>query len=370
MTGRERLNNIINLKPTDRVPWTTLVCPVTCSVMPENIRKMPTMDFYRHIGCDIFQFGNYGLKDETQGIKYPCRFSMSEIEIEEYTDTDGYVINKRKTKWGELVVKSKNNHPVKYPVETINDVRILTNIWLNSKYEEDEAGCEKDYKRMDEMIRNDGIYVPITEPSPVQMLLEIEMGTENFYYLLADYKEEIDELINVMNRVRMEEYRIIAEKMPYSACIPLENTSSTYMSPDIYRQYSLPIMRDFVELMHKNGKKAIIHMCGLLKNLLPEIKETGLDGIHALTTAPIGNMDFEYALDMLGDKLIIMGLLDSSVLHRPGVTTEEIHQLLKRTLTPKVRESNFILWFPADGIPTPIDKFYVVREWMDKNGGK
>lgn len=38
------------------------------------------------------------------------------------------------------------------------------------------------------------------------------------------------------------------------------------------------------------------------------------------------------------------------------------------TFTPQIRNANFVLGVPADGTPTTIDRFYAVREWVEKNG--
>ena len=70
MTGRERLLNVLNRKPIDRVAWTTLVDDKTRSVMPQHAREMPVLDFYRQVGCDILQFGNYGLGVGTMVVTY------------------------------------------------------------------------------------------------------------------------------------------------------------------------------------------------------------------------------------------------------------------------------------------------------------
>ena len=32
--------------------------------MPPAVRELHVLDFYRHVGCDILQFGNYGLPQE------------------------------------------------------------------------------------------------------------------------------------------------------------------------------------------------------------------------------------------------------------------------------------------------------------------
>ena len=370
MTGRECLNNIISFKPKSRLSWTTIVDDYTRSVMPKKIRELDVMDFYRYIGCDIVQLGNYGCTDE-QAVKYPYKLLNPDIIASEaYIDDNGNEVKKRKTKWGDLVGVYNKTHPLKYPIENIEDLKILTKIWMSSSFVVDETGCEESYEKMNSIISEDGIFIPVSEPSPIQSLLEVEIGIENFYYMLFDYKEEMEELLTIMNTVKMQEYKIIAEKMPYSACIPIENTSSTYISPEIYRKYCIPVMRDFTDIMHRNGKKSIIHMCGLINNLLPEIKETGLDGIHALTPKPVGDVDFEKALDVLGDKLIIMGCIDSSIFQSSTATNEDIKVLLDKTITPRLREANYVLWAVADGLPTPVEKFLVIQDWMDKNSKK
>jgi len=41
-----------------------LVDDVTCSGMPDEVRRLTPIEFYRRIGCDIVQLGNYGLAQE------------------------------------------------------------------------------------------------------------------------------------------------------------------------------------------------------------------------------------------------------------------------------------------------------------------
>jgi uroporphyrinogen-III decarboxylase len=125
---------------------------------------------------------------------------------------------------------------------------------------------------------------------------------------------------------------------------------------------------DFASIMHAHGKKAVVHMCGHLKALLDEIKETGIDGIHALTGPPVGTCSFENALDVLGEDLIIIGTLDPHIFLNQRATPEDIRTSVKSILTDRIKECNFIVCAGADGIPTPIWKYDIVRETMEKYG--
>ena len=53
-------------------------------------------------------------------------------------------------------------------------------------------------------------------------------------------------------------------------------------------------------------------MCGPVKNLLHQLKDTGLDGIRALTASPIGDTPAELALDVISEDLIIPFRLNNS----------------------------------------------------------
>ena len=81
MNGRERLHAILNHQPVDRLSWTTLVDDVTRKDMPDEVRKLSTIEFYRSIGCDIVQFGNYGLGEE-DAVTSPSRWQCRELVYE------------------------------------------------------------------------------------------------------------------------------------------------------------------------------------------------------------------------------------------------------------------------------------------------
>jgi hypothetical protein len=53
MNGRTRLLNMLHGQPKVGLSWTSLVDDTTCSVMPQALRDMPTIEFYKYIGCDI-----------------------------------------------------------------------------------------------------------------------------------------------------------------------------------------------------------------------------------------------------------------------------------------------------------------------------
>ena len=61
--------------------------------------------------------------------------------------------------------------------------------------------------RLESLIGDDGMYVPTVDPSPVQNLLEYEMGPANFYYLLDNHRDEVEELLAIMHAKRLKDTR-------------------------------------------------------------------------------------------------------------------------------------------------------------------
>jgi hypothetical protein len=368
MTGRRRLHHILNRKPLDRLSWTTLVDPVAMSILPDRERAMTTLEFYRRIGCDILQFGNHGLPKHLR-VPAPSRAVGVESKLEVATDADGLRTERTTTEWGVLTRTTKRGHPIKYPVETLHDLRVCTEIWWHTRFEEVPGAMEEGFRRAEEAIGADGMFIPTINPSPVQQLIELDMGQQGFYYLLHDHPREMEELLDVMHDRRKQEYEILARRTPAEAIIPVENTSSTLISPALYERYSLPQIRDYGDICRRHGKKMVLHMCGLLKNLLPIIRRADPGGYNAVTPPTVGDTTFEHAMDLLGEDVVIFGgIFNGNVFQKPGATRGEIHAELDRLYTPRLRRAHLCLWLGADGLPTELDRFLAVKDWMDRNG--
>ena len=363
MTGHERLMAILNRQPVDRLAWTTLVDDRTRSVMPKEVRGLPVLDFYRYIGCSIMQFGSYGLPAEQQ-VKMARRVWPAR---ESWTQEDAGQVHRITSDRGTLTAIFRSDHPVRYPIQGPQDLETFTWLWEQAHYEQVE-GAADNCRRAEEAVGQDGMFFPTLEPSPVQDLIEVQMGLENFYYFLQDYPSQMQRCLDAMHRARLQEYEIVARCMAGPAMIPVENTSSSLTSPEIYRRYSLPQIQDYVRIAHRHGRKVVLHMCGRLRSLLGLIAQTGADGINALTPPPVGDCPFEYALDVLGEDLVMMGnIFQGTVFQKSQVTREEIWRALDGLYTPRIRRAHMLLWLGADGLPTPLERFLAVQEWMEKN---
>jgi hypothetical protein len=87
-----------------------------------------------------------------------------------------------------------------------------------------------------------------------------------------------------------------------------DNIHATLLSPRWFRQYILPVYQRRCELLHAAGKFVHAHWDGDCKPLLPMARETGLDGIEAITPVPQGDVTLEETKAALGDMFLLDGI--------------------------------------------------------------
>lgn len=169
--------------------------------------------------------------------------------------TDGSEQRIITTPVGTLRSRMRLGHPEEHPVKGPGDLPALLHYYSHLRVSAPEP---KD------------IDFASLGPSPVQQLLEYDMGLETCYGLLADRPAVMTDLLAVMDERHLERTRA-ACALPGGGLLLGENTSTAMISPAKYRALSLPGLRRQAELVHGHGKRLRLHMCGHLRNLLAEL---------------------------------------------------------------------------------------------------
>jgi len=357
MTGKERLNTLLRKQPTDRLPWSMILDNHSISRYPEQYQKDHGLEFQRQAGCDIFLLNgwNTGLRLESPHLHFETARETVAVDQSE---------NTRRVEWhtaqGVLVKILKRGHPIKHPVETKQELDIYTAMWESASFERRDD-TEK-IATIDALIGNHGVMTRFWGPSTIPRLLEQDMGIQNFYYLLHDHPDEMGHLIHCMHRKELDAFHILADG-PWTSVTLIENTSTHYISPPVYAKYNMPHQRDFCRIVQGHGKTAILHMCGHIHAILDVIKETGCDGIHALTPPPLGDTTTDDVFEVLGEDTIII-----SGLGKTGSTRDEIRASLDRLITPRLRNANFVFNTGADGRYVSHEYLLHIADWMRDNG--
>lgn len=173
-------------------------------------------------------------------------------------------------------------------------------------FEADEEEI-REAKDISESLGDRGIILFWEWRTPIMALLQDWIGIEEGIYFLSDYPEEMEELMGLMHEVHKERIKLLAETDGFEFFTPMENTSTTFISPDIFRRYCKGELTEYAEIVKSQGKFYVLHMCGQLKDIMADIDAIPADAIEALTSPPVGNTTLAEAKKMCPSKAIIGG---------------------------------------------------------------
>jgi uroporphyrinogen-III decarboxylase len=190
-------------------------------------------------------------------------------------------------------------------VRTVEDVQAYRFMYEDAVYQPRYDLAADQIGRMGDA----GVVSIFGPPTPLLDLIMFQVRLPNIYFLMDDHPAEMEELLAVMHRRNCEYYELAGDG-PGEVVRSFEDTSTTLVSPALYRRYCLQQMRDYGDICRARGKLFVPYMCGLLKGVLPELRETALDGIEALTPPPLGDTPIGLAREKLGPDVTLMGRLD------------------------------------------------------------
>lgn len=101
-----------------------------------------------------------------------------------------------------------------------------------------------------------------------------------------------------------------------------------FMSPDMYRELIMPYHRRLIDFAHGRGLKVIMHSCGFVEPLLPDMVAAGIDCLEAIEVK--AGMDLLRIHRNFGERIALMGGIDV----RPVATNDRAG--IRRELESKI----------------------------------
>ncbi len=348
MTNRERILNALNFRETDRLPWAPLIDGYFIQSLPLQNIHMDIIEAMRYIGCDIM---------ERHVAKPVTEISNVERRVEQASDGKSYRI------WYETPVGAvfeehsytgETDYISRHLVETLEDVKVYRYIIEHETFRDNSAA----FLERDRYIGDDGIAVTGGPMSPIQRLLQRDAGVENTVYLMEDYPEEMDALLEAMHETNKKAYHVLKE-YPTEVVFAYEDTSSTVMSRDMFVNYSAPAIDDYARILHSGGKKFITHMCGRLNAFKSEIGAGIQDGVDSICPPFTGDLHIWDARRAWGNWKLLIGGIDPPALIRMSVA--ECEQTVREIWDHMKDQRGFIL-STGDAVPfgTPIENLIAI----------
>lgn len=350
LTNRERIIATLHKKEVDRLCWSPLIDSYFInSLYLQNI-NMDIIEAMRYIGNDIME----------RHVASPLPVSKN-VSVEEKWSADGKVkrinyITPVGTIYEEKKLSGETIYTSKHLIETLEDVQIYQYIAENTTFNDDI----KAFVERNQYIGDDGMATPEAPMTPIQSLLQDKAGVENTVFLMADYPDEMDELLEAMHERNKRECEVLA-KYPAEVVIGYEDTSSTVMSRNMFQNYSAPQIDDYADIFHNSGKVYITHMCGKLSAFAQDIGAGKQDGIDSVCPPTTGDFCAWDARSAWGPDKVIIGGIEPPALARMNVeqTLAYVDEIMQRM---KGQRGFILSTGDATSFGTPIENLIAITK--------
>ena len=352
MTPKERWLAAIHMKPVDRLPFWPKLDGAYPKAQAVLLRKMDLDGLHNWIGSDkhiwiagcVRETRKRTAVEATQnnGTKRTVfRTSSRELELVEQFDEPSNA-------W----------HPTQFPVKSLDDIHAMAEVFNDVTIELDPEGLRK-ARSQAKQTGQDALTASGIGESPLMHWVEWIAGVENAHFLLMDHKEDVDALFEAMHAVLMEKTRILCEHSPADVFYLIENTSTTLISPDQYRQYCARHVGEYANMTKAAGCNLILHMCGHLKALLPDLNQIPAQAFEAFTSPTLGNTSLLDGRSACPDKCLIGGT-NAMLWTKPA---GEIIEKLQQDLDELPHHRGIVV--TSAGVMPPLCKPETIKEFCE-----
>ncbi|MCP4751456.1 MAG: hypothetical protein GY866_11220 [Proteobacteria bacterium] len=381
MSARERIMAALNRQPVDRIPFVPLIDVYTLMDMPPEIVAQDLVGQSYHQGiivaskaleCDLMIRHVPNVKPADNFAPHLQTLGSFVSPVEVKTDfKDDRLIETLTTPIGSLTGIWRFTdraggipHPIKRAVTNSEELEIFQYV-VDHLNPEHPVPDDDVFLKIDDQVGQDGIATVSVSNSPFMYLIEMASGLDNTYYLLQDHRDEVEAILDKLH-ASLKRYVEVIAAGPAKVVIQYENTSSTLLSPDIFRRYCLPYLNEYADILKSAGKIFLIHMCGLLQAFVDDMAGARFAGIADITPEPTGNLPLDEAAARLPGKLVLGGIDPITFIDRDTEAVErEISGLIER-----IKPYPGVLLGSADTTPrgTPPENFRVIRSLVDSVG--
>jgi len=354
MSARERWLAALRMRPVDRVPFWPKLNASYIGYQGEPWRGRTNVQIHEWIGSD-----------RHEGVPACVREVRSRTSIEQMRDNGTRRILYR-TPAGELRAEwrldeaSCSWHPVAFPVKRAADIEAMRLFYEDVRWELDPEQLEQARARESE-IGGGALVVTSHGISPLMEWIQHLAGVENGHYMLADHRQEVEALFDAMHRGMLRRLDIIAGTTPADAVYSTENTSTTLISPELYRRYCKRHLTDYGRIIQGARKLHILHMCGKLSALLPDVAVVPANGLEAFTSPPVGDTSLADGRQACPHRCLIGGT-NAALWLQPA---EKIIEAIERDLDALPHLRGIVITSAGVHPPTcPPERIKQVADWV------
>ena len=340
--------------------------------LPERYQGMYLDEVYEDIGVIPREvWGPRRIGSELSGY-----FALSNIEgdgvevwtrrMKGYRDEreDDYLITEFRTPVGSLrQVQRYTEHGtslmnVEYFLKSLDDFKVFEYILGERSYGWNHSRYEWGKKRY-------GDAIPLranVERSPLLWLIVGIMGFKRTVTMIWRHPKEMMEFMRVLEAEHVKQIEAYRGK-PVAELNFGDNMHQDLCPPPYFKEYVIPFYQKVMPLVHAQGMVATSHFDGFLKQILPLVRETGLDGLECVTPVPQGDVTLGEMKQGMADMFLRDGIPAVYMCRWTPVETLKGHiRDLMETFYPRLILGISDL-LPANG---DVDRIRLVKEMVEE----
>ena len=309
MTSYERLKCVYDHKEPDRIPmhdspWGPTVARWRREGLPEGVGVGAFFGFDHTVGISA-----------DNGPRYPTRV------VEE---TDEYVINT--TAWGTTLKNWKHKASVPEFIDfTIKD----REAWAEAKARMTPTKDRINWKNLEQNYRKwreQGAWIQAGAWFGYDVFASWISGTETILMAMVADPEWCADMFNHALSVNLALLDMVWDAGYTFDCLSypddLGYRNGIFFDLDTYREVLKPAHKRSCDWAHQKGAKVMLHTCGNVMELIPDLIDAGFDGINPLETK--AGMDVIELKEKYGSDLVLDGGIDVRKMTEPDQIEEEI----------------------------------------------
>jgi hypothetical protein len=268
--------------------------------LPEPFTGMSLPEIYRELGCSarIYEYYFCFKRIEHPAVKFIERqLNNTDMETKIVTPAGTQVLVTRKTQ------SSSHEITVKWQVETEEELKVAA-------WREENVSWQWDQAKFNEIQNKWGNLGAATmfilfPRMNIQGLYIEKMGVEKGVMALYDWPDSVHAYFKAVDDAH-DRFIDVINDSPIDIINLGENVHAGTLSPDLFLKYHLPACQRRCQRLHMANKFVSSHWDGDTKPLLRYARQTGLDGIEAITPVPQGDVTLEEIKEGLGNDVFLL----------------------------------------------------------------
>ena len=334
LTSRERFLRMFDHQPADRIPimdspWGATIERWQSEGMPKDVDWADFFELDRIAGFSVDNSPRYPERtiEETDTHKiYTSKWgvtmksfkhSASTPEFEAFTvvDRDTWADAKRRMQPSDDRI-DWNALKTKYPIWDANGSFKIAGLWFGFDITHSWfVGTER------------VLYAIVEDPE----------------WLMDIFETELDLNLKLWDKVLDAGYRFDAVRWPDD----MGYKHNQFFSKRTYRNLLKPFHQRAIDWAHQRGMKAMLHSCGDINPLIPELIDIGLDCLNPLEVK--AGMDPVAIKKTYGDKLVLHGGVNAVLWDKPDAIKEEMMRVI-----PALKENGGYIFASDHSIPSDV----------------